>query len=200
MGRLFPFIVAVAVLFAAEEGHAPPSYPKMPDEPAKPGVGESGEGPVEVTASIVSAGGEESKGVIILESPFFEVHEAKTAAESRNIAVGDIRLIEVAAWRGTKRRGSEYAFYPSRVTITLVDGSRVESAGPIQALLRFRFRSGRRARFFYTYFYDYRKGDVWVGSGKKEPDYPERHPDPKTIIRITFMKEEGGSLLDYLFR
>jgi len=200
MDRLIPFILAAAVLIAVGEGAATPSYPKMPDEPAKPGAAESGEGSVEVAASIVSAGGEEIKGVIILESSYFEVHEAHGAAGSRNIAVGDIRLIEFAAWRGKKRRIGEYAFYPSRVTITLVDGSRVESAVPIQALLRFRFRSGRRALFFYTYFYDYRKGEVWVGSGKKEPDYPERHPDPKTIIRIDFVKEEGGSLLDYLFR
>jgi hypothetical protein len=206
--RSFVFHLIMAVLLLcgsilAGESGAPSRELRIPKDPDVPAVDideKKDKGNSEgIPVTVVTVKGEAMTGSLI---PDFDVLEIDVmdngTARKESIPLVSIDTIEFTHWHGTELRKNEFAFYPSQTRITMKDKKAYVCGRNIAKLNKLLFKDFRGNRFVFSYFYDYRKNNVWKNSGEAEMRYPETNPPVGTLLRIMFMKMEEKNILERL--
>ncbi|HOT47151.1 MAG TPA: hypothetical protein PLM53_19670 [Spirochaetota bacterium] len=203
-GLLLAVLVPGALPAAAEkpapsssDGPAPPKDPSSPSvelrDPRDAGRKS------DVPATIVTARGDRKTGTLTMKFGSMEVSAEEGGAHRKiSIAIAEIDSIEFTRWRGVERRKNEFAFYPAKMKITLLDKRVLMCNGGVSLLHRLPFRDGGGSRFIYAYFYDYWKNGAWKNSGRSDRSYPETTAPGDTVVKIIFLKEEMKNPLEKL--
>lgn len=205
MRRLLPLVAVLIALGTAPHLRAQVEGPSAPDVPDVSLRGE-GEAPAGMTVEVFLAGGKKRSGTLLNASKSLMVPDPERGAPAfREVQLADIDELVIVQWRGRLKQGPKnkksqqaYAFYPSRVLITLRDRSRIECAD-LPGFEHFRVYAGGKELGFFTWFYDYRVGNRWRSSGETALEYPETHPHPRVAVRIRFPAREQGKELQKIF-
>ncbi len=192
-------LITLPLLLVAAEEKAP--GPKDPVSPSADFSGKEGDRQHAVRAALVKARGERLEGELFLAFTSLNLSVAGTGgAKIRTVPLAGIAAIEFVRWQGRKRRDNEYAFYPTRIRVTLADKTVIESGINTTSLYRLRLRTGGRTISLYTFFFEYREKDAWKNSGEKTMAYPETNPHADTVVRIEMLHESGTNPLDAIIK
>ncbi|OHD66339.1 MAG: hypothetical protein A2176_07595 [Spirochaetes bacterium RBG_13_51_14] len=187
-----------AGLIAAAEGVRIPENPPEPTVNIKNAL-DRGE-QTDIPATVITATGERLSGSLLVPFNSLEIEFNEDGkSRIRNVELSGIESIEFTRWRGIERRKNEFAFYPVRARITLSDKKIIECGRNIPQLNKMFFHDSRVTSSIYSYFYDYRKDNVWLTSGHTEIDYPETNPNGNTVVRIIFNRIENANPFEWLF-
>ncbi len=133
----------------------------------------------------------------------FRDKELQISAETgsrrnRTVLIDEIRMFHIQRWKQVRFRG-EMVFVPSKIEITLNDGTVYYADSSLDMLRKLKYRTEKKSGYLYTFFYDYWQKGKWMNSGSNDPAYPQEHPVRGTVTEIRFEKPESqGGLLEIL--
>jgi len=108
--------------------------------------------------------------------------------QNKSFLISEINSIECVNWQGEKKSKDTFLFKPNKVIINLKNKSVIETIGIYKDFLTINAENpeGKKMKY-YMFYYDYWRNNVWDNSKQNDRSYPESHPNPQTVVKISFI-------------